>query len=161
MSTIIQGDELRTLNLGRGVASKAIPTLSGTTFQLFTVAGGEVLITALWGVVTTSITTNGGTLNLQTDPTAGDTVVVVTATDLGTTDSVAGTTVGVDGFIADPVTSGATFTRVFVKGAPALTNLVVTTGEVEALGASSINGGITFYCTWLPLTDGATLVAAA
>jgi hypothetical protein len=154
MSTLIQGNELRTLLLGRGVVSKAVPTLSATTFQLFTVAGGEVLITALWAKVTTVITTDTtGTINLQLDPTTGDTAVLVTATDLGTTDTVAGTTIGVlaqgDGTID------------FSRGGPALTDWVVTTGEIETVGGTSVDGGITFYCTWIPLTDGATLVAAA
>lgn len=153
MSTIIHGDQLRTITLGSGPVSKAVPTLSATTFQLFTVTGGRVLITALWGVVTTSIAAAGGTLNLQTDPTTGDTVVVVTATDLGTTDTAAGTTLGTrdqgDG------------TTDWVKGGFALRDLVVTTGEVEAVGASGIDGGVTFHCTWIALDDGATLVAAA
>lgn len=162
MSNFVQGAQLRQLALGRGPVSKASGAISGDpTIQLFTVAGGEVMITALWMVVTTSITTNGGTLALQTDPTTGDTATVVGATDLGTSDAAAGTTLGVDGRIADPATNGATFTRVFVEGAPALTNLVVTTGEVELVGASSVNGAVTVYCTWVPLTTGATLVAAA
>jgi len=153
MSTLIKGTELREINLGRGPVSKAVPTLSGATFQLFTVTGGRVLITALWAVVTTTISTNGGTLNLQIDPTTGDTVVVVTATDLGTNDTAAGTVLGVrdqgDG-TTDWAPSG------FI-----LKDLPVPVGEVEALGAASINGGATFYCTWIPLDTGAVLTASA
>lgn len=153
MTTMIQGDQLRTLALGNGPVSKAVPALSATTFQLYTVAGGQVLITALWAVVTTNIAATGGTLALQLDPTAGDTATVVTATDLGTSDATVGTVLGVrdqgDG------------TTDFAEGGFALTGLVVPTGEVELVGASAVDGGVTVYCTWVALTTGATLVAAA
>jgi hypothetical protein len=160
MSTLIQGDQLRSLVLGSTTVSKASGTLSAATFNMFTVSGGEVLVTSLYLKVTTSITTNGGTLALQTAPTTGDAVTVVAATDLGTTDSAAGSLIGVDGRIADPATSGATFTRVFVKGGPALMGLPVTTGVINLVGASSVNGAVTAYVNWVPLTNGALLVAS-
>jgi len=150
--SFIQGTQLRKMLLGNGVVSKATGTLSGTTFNLFTIAGGEVLITALWGKVTTSITTDGGTLALNNAPTSGSTGTFVQATDLGTTDTTAGSVLGVEA-----VTAAA---WKFLVGGPALANVVVTTGQVAALGASSVNGAATFYCTWIPLTDGATLVAS-
>lgn len=159
MSTLIQGEQVRSLVLGSNTVSKATGTLSAATFGLFTVTGGEILVTSFYLKVTTSITTNGGTLALSTAPTTGDAVTVVAATDLGTTDSVAGTTIGVDGRIADPATSGAVFTRVFVKGGPALVNLPVTTGAINLVGASSVNGAVTAYINWVPLTVGALLVA--
>lgn len=160
MTTIIHGPELRAITLGQGPVSKASGTLSAATISLFTVAGGEVLITALWAKVTTAITTNGGTLALQTHPTTGDTTTVVSATDLGTTDSAAGTPIGVAGHTADPADTGATFDRMFVKGGAALRDIVVAAGAVELVGASSVNGAVTVFCTWIPLTDGATLVAS-
>jgi len=153
MTTMIQGTELRALTLGRGPVGKAVPTLSATTFQLFTVTGGQVLITALWGVVTTTIAAAGGTLALQVDPTTGDTAVVVAATDLGTGDAAAGTVIGVR-----DQGDGSTD---FAESGFALSGLVVPVGEVELVGASGVDGGITVYCTWVPLTDGASLVAAA
>lgn len=154
MSTIIQGDQLRGIALGRGPESKATGALTHNGVKtLFTVAGGEVLITALWAVVTTTMA-GANTLNLQVNPTTGDTIVVVTATDLGTTDTTAGTVIGIN-----DQTDGAPD---YLRGGKALTNLVVSTGTVEALGTGSgtIDGALTFYCTWVPLTAGATLVAA-
>lgn len=159
MSSMIQGDQLRNLVVGSNTVSKATGTLSAATFGLFTVTGGEILVTSFYLKVNTTISTNGGTLALQTAPTTGDAVTVVAATDLGTTDSAAGTLIGVDGRIADPATSGATFTRVFVKGGPALVNLPVTTGAINLVGASSVNGAVTAYVNWVPLTTGALLVA--
>ena len=156
MSVIIQGDQLREISLGRYVQGKTsnVTSTGPGTFQMFTVDGGEVLITALWGKVTTSITTDSETLAIQVDPTTGDTSTIVTATNVGTTDTVAGDVIGFkdqgDGTI-----------DVKVNGHP-LERLVVTTGEIEAVVAtSSSNGVIEWYCTWVPLTPGATVTASA
>lgn len=158
MSVIIQGPQLREIALGRYVQGKTSTIVAGGgTHQIFTVAGGEVLITALWGKVTTAITLAGETVALQTDPTTGDTVTIIQATDLGTTDTAAGTTLGVTG-------EQIAGTSDFAKGGFALRDLVVTTGEVEAVvndGAGTEDGVIEWYCTWVPLTPGATVVASA
>lgn len=153
MSTLINNTELREISLGRYVQGKT-STLSGAAVhQLFTVTGGEVLITALWGKCTTAMA-GANTLNLQTDPTTGDTVVIVTATDLGTTDTAAGTVIGVadqgDGTID------------WAKGKFALSGLVVTTGEIEVdvVGAGA-DGVVEWYCTYVPLTAGAAVAASA
>lgn len=155
MSVIIQGNQLRDVALGRR-AEKASGTLSAAAIPVFTVAGGEVLITSLYLRVTTSIT-GAGTVALQQNPTTGDTTVAVAATDLGTTDTLAGTTVGV-GYVG--AADAAAIPVQFVRGGPAFTGWPVTTGQVELLGASAINGAVTVVATWIPLSDGATLVAA-
>lgn len=153
MSTILSGSQLRSLALGHGPVSKASGAITGDpTIICFTVAGGEVLITSLYLKVTTSVTTNSGTLAIQNDPTTGDTIVLVTATDLGTTDTIAGTVVG--------LTQGTTAASAFLRGGRTDLNAVVTTGTVDLVGAASANGAVTVYVTWVPLTDGATLVAA-
>lgn len=153
MSVLNENEVFRKGVLGLGPVSKAITLSGAAVHQIFTVAGGEVLITALWMVCTTTMA-GANTLNLQTDPTTGDTVVAVAATDLGTTDTAAGTTIG--------VVDESTTTPDWRKGGRPLTNLVVTTGEVEidCVGAAA-DGAVTVYCTWVPLTLGATLVAAA
>ncbi|MFD9398346.1 hypothetical protein ACFWA4_05935 [Streptomyces sp. NPDC060011] len=152
MSAGIKGTQQRNAVLGSAPVSKASGTLSTATFPAFTVAGGEVLITGLWLKVTTSVTTDGGTLAVNNVPTSGGTNVIVTATDLGTTDTTAGTVVGLD--------RGTTAASKFLAGGRTDLNAVVTTGAVNLVGASSVNGAVTVYATWVPLTDGATLVAA-
>lgn len=152
MSVTNAASAFRLAILGSNQVSKATGTLSGTTFSLFTVAGGEVMITSFYLKVTTAITTDGGTLALETIPTTGDTIVHVTATDLGTTDSAVGDVIGLD--------QGSTAASKFLRGGRCDLNAVVPTGTVTLLGASSVNGAVTAYCTWIPLTDGATLVAA-
>lgn len=157
MSVIVQGTQLRDISLGRYVQGKTSTVgAGGGTFQLFTVAGGEVLITALWGKVTTAITLATEGVAIQVDPTTGDTVVVAAGTtDLGTTDTAAGTLLGVD---------DQTSAAVVIKGGKPLMNLAVPTGEIEATVANvtgTEDGVIEWYCTWVPLTPGATVVASA
>lgn len=158
MSTIIQGAELRSLVMGRYVTGKQqdITTGGAATYQLFTVAGGEVLITALWAVVDTAITV-ANTINVQADPTTGDTVVCGTATDLGTTDTAAGTTIAFQ-FDQD----GTTNTPSLVKGCGEPLRLVATTGEIESVvTGTNPDGVVDWYAMYVPLTPGATLAASA
>lgn len=159
MSTIIQGTQLREIALGRGVVSKATGTLDeDVTPSLFTIAGGEVLITALWAKVTTAITV-ANTVTIQANPTTGDTAAII-AGDLGTNDTAAGTVLGTNQNTADPATTGATFTNAFVRNGPPV-SAVVSTGTVEIdSNGTNVDGALTVYCTWIPLTNGATLVAA-
>ena len=152
MSVLNNASAFRNAILGGVPVSKALGTLSAATIAAFNVAGGEVLITGIWLKVTTSITTDGGTLAVNNVPTAGNTVTLVTATDLGTTDTVVGSVVGLD--------RGTTAAPSFLRGGRADLNAPVTTGVVNVVGASSVNGAATIYATWVPLTDGATLVAA-
>jgi hypothetical protein len=157
MSVIINGTELRDISLGRYVQGKtSVIAAGGGTHQVFTVAGGEVLVTALWGKVTEAIALDTSTVALQLDPTTGTTVEWVAATDLGTTDSAVGDLIGV----VDESTTTPDFR---INGRP-LTNILATTGEIEAVVANvtgTEDGTITWYCTYVPLTPGATVVASA
>ena len=157
MSTLINSTELREISLGRYVQGKtSVLAAGGGTHQVFTVAGGEVLITALWGKVTEAIALDTSTVALQLDPTTGTTVTWVAATDLGTTDSAVGDLIGV----VDESTTTPDFR---VNGRPLL-DILATTGEVEAVVANvtgTEDGTIEWYCTYVPLTAGASVVASA
>lgn len=139
--------------LGPGLVSKATGTLAATTVPLFTVAVGEVLVTAMWGKVTTSITV-ANSYKLQFNPTTGDTQDMCAATDIGTTDTLAGTllTFGLSTTTAPPKLMSIGYGQ-------ALMNTVLTIGQIEHVSAGT-DGAITWYVTWVPLTVGATLVAA-
>lgn len=157
MSVIVQGSQLRNLVLGGAPVSSASGAFAADTRTIFTVAGGEVLITALWGVVTTAITV-ANTVKLQANPTTGDTADIVTATDIGTTDTAAGTVLG---FLMDPDDTAATAPDIVKGGGQILRDLVVTTGDIEQVTTgTNPDGAVTWYATWVPLTDGATLVAS-
>lgn len=150
MSTIIQGTQLREISLGRA-AEKSTGTLAATTVPLFTVAGGEVLITSIYGRVTTAITV-ANSYKLQHNPANGSTNDLVAATDIGTTDTPAGDVLSFDGVRASSIVRGG--------GAQTLRGpLVLQTGQIESVSAGT-DGVILWVVTWVPLTTGATLVAA-
>jgi hypothetical protein len=151
MSTLIQGNELRVLHFGRR-ASKSTGTLAATTVALFTVAGGQVALTSVYGIVGTAVTV-ANSYKLQHNPTSGTTVDLCAATDIGATDTPAGDLLGFTGDV-----SGSFLSRggaVETLRAP----IVLAVGQVESVSAGT-DGEITWVVTWVPLDDSATLVAA-
>lgn len=156
MTVLTALTDRRNIVLGGPPTPSASGAFAADTRTIFTIAGGEVMITALWGKVTTAITV-ADTVKLQMNPTTGDTKDLCTATDLGTNDTAVGTIVT---FGVDPDDTAATAPDIVLGGGTALTGLVLTTGDVEQVTTgTNPDGAITWYCTWVPLTDGATLVA--
>ena len=153
MSVIIQGSQLRTINLGQR-ASKSTGTLAATTVALFTVAGGRVGLTSIYGLVGTAITV-ANSYKLVSNPTTGTTMDLCTATDLGTNDTPAGAVLSTTGPAA-AITGGSTTT----VNTMSLTGVVpIPVGQIESVSLGT-DGEITWVVTWIPLDDGATLVAA-
>lgn len=152
MSTIISGPQVRALALGTRV-TKSTGTLAATTVPLFTIAGGEVLITSMYGLVTTSITV-ANSYKLQLNPTTGDTQDLCAATDIGSTDTLAGDILqfGLGTTTAPPK-------LISIGYGTARLDTVVTTGQIEHVSAGT-DGVITWCLTWVPMADGATVVAA-
>jgi hypothetical protein len=149
MTTLIQGNDLRTLLLGRKV-TKSTGTLAATTVPLFTVAGGAVFLTSLTGRVTTIITV-ANAYKLQHNPTLGTTVDLCTTLDIGTSDSVVGEQFSVSLLKAEALVLGAAATK-----AP---GVALPVGQIEHVSAGT-DGVILWTATYIPLEDGATLVAA-
>lgn len=155
MSVLLNHEALRKVTLGLRVVGK-LQTISGAaTHQVFTVTGGNVLIT-MWGICTVEMA-GANTVNVQTDPTTGDTVVIATATDLGTTNTAAGTLLGGQ-FDQD----GTTNTPSLVKGCGEPLRFMAPIGEVESvITGAGADGAIQWYACYLPLDDGAKLTASA
>ena len=131
------------------LVSKSTGTLAATTVPLFTIAGGLVIVTSLVGRVTTAVTV-ANSYKLQHNPTAGTTVDLCAATDIGTTDTALGEILVVTGVKATGLVVGAlqSSMRVFMD-----------TGQIEHVSAGT-DGAITWYLTYVPLNTGATVVAA-
>lgn len=153
MSTILSGPQMRNLVLGSTPVLKSTGTLAATTVALYTVAGGRVMVTSMFGVVTTAITV-ANSYKLQMNPTTGDTQDLCAATDIGTTDTAAGSVLqfGLATTTAPPK-------LISIGYGTALLNTVVPVGQIESVSAGT-DGVISWYLTWVPMDDGATLVAA-
>lgn len=151
MSVYLDAIAYRKMLLGPNLVTKATGTLAASTVPLFTIAGGLVLVTGLFGLVTVSITV-ANSYKLQNNPTAGDTTDINAATDIGTTDTVAGTVIGFG--------QGTTAAPALLKGGQLNSHMwVIPVGQIESVSAGT-DGNITWYCSWVPIDAAATLVAA-
>lgn len=143
--------QVRLIQLGFA-AKKTTGTLAATTVTLFNITGGKVLITSIVGEVDTAITV-ANSYKLQANPTTGTTKDLVAATDIGTTDTPAGSLLGFDGIAASSIQQGP-------GAVPSLLRpIVVNTGTIESVSAGT-DGVIVWTVTWIPLDDGAALAAA-
>jgi len=149
MSVIIAGDQLRTINFGSRV-QKSTGTLTAATVPLFTIAGGLVAVTSIVGRVTTAVTV-ANSYKLQHNPTAGTTVDLCAATDIGTTDTALGEILVVNGAKATGLVIGA-------LAAPNYP-IVMDVGQIEHVSAGT-DGVILWALTYVALENGASVVAA-
>jgi hypothetical protein len=166
------------LNSGAAIAASVLGTtvskthtIATETRDLFTIAGGLVLVTSIVGKVTTALTV-ANTVKLLANPTTGTSSDLCAATDLGTTDTPAGNLLGITGAPAEsiftgigalgrmPVTeaSGSPATGTLTGGAQ---GIYLTTGILQAVvTGTSPDGVIVWYVSYVPLDSGATVVAA-
>lgn len=134
------------------VVSKAYTPLVVETKTLFTVSG-LCIITSIFGKVTTAITV-ANTVKLQANPTTGTTKDIFAATDLGTTDTPAGNLISMPGLTADTPLTGPGIAPLPTR------SFAIDAGTIEQVTATGADGGITWYLTYVPVEDGATIVAA-
>ncbi|NUT23283.1 MAG: hypothetical protein HOV77_29285 [Hamadaea sp.] len=156
MSTLIQGDQLRSLLCGVKV-QRATATLPQTTAgALFTVFGGKVLITSLVGEVTTVIQTQADNTKLTFDPVdAGATqdlcaVLDITGDAVGTCYSLTGT----------PATAMQDALNFLPSNKVLAQPLVLKPGSILLDCAASNTGSVKWDLTYIPLDNGASVAAA-
>jgi hypothetical protein len=149
MTVVNEGAAFRKGIFG-SVVSKSTGTLAATTIPLFTIAGGLVAVTSLTARVTTAVTV-ANSYKLQHNPTLGTTVDLCAATDIGTTDTVLGEILVVTGTKATGLTVGAFQRNVSAQ--------IMDVGQIESVSAGT-DGVLLWVCTWFPIEDGASLVAA-
>ena len=155
MTTMIQGDQVRSLVYGIQVnrATAAVPT-SAADQALFTIVGGRVIITSLIGEVTTVIGGTTPSMKLIANPTAAGasfdlvSAVAITADAVGNLYSLAATAGG-----ALQVTESGT--AVFGVA------MAVKVGTIDCnISAADATGSIKWSLTYVPLDNGASVVAA-
>lgn len=132
-------------------------TLADGEQTIFNVAGGAVLLTHLWGEVTTAVTV-ANSAKLVYDPTVGGTDVDLCATlDIGTTDSAVGSYFTITGTVANAMVKTLDFTNAAKIAAP----LLLRAGAIHMNnGGTGCDGEAVWNVIYVPLTSGATIVAA-
>lgn len=139
-------------------------TLVVETKVLFTVAG-IVRVTGIVGNVTTAITV-ANTVKLQANPTTGTTSDLCAATDLGTTDTPAGNLLSISGAPTGAVVSGIgavslfPVSKVSTDYLGAASGFYMGPGSIEQVTATGADGAITWYVSYVPVSAGASIVAA-
>jgi hypothetical protein len=130
--------------------TSALPQTS--TQNIFTVSGGQVLLRSLIGIVTVQV----GAVANAIDLLHGTTTISGNVTDVN--GDAVGTRYSITGTLADDVVK----TAVTVPVATQATELVLPAGNVVFRCAGSDGGGgrIQWTAVYVPLNDGATLVAA-
>jgi hypothetical protein len=154
VSVILQGDQLRTINFGVKVTGGAKTLPATTTGSIFTVTGGRVLVTNITGVVTTAIQAQANATKLVATPSGNGAV-----NDLSTTVDVNGLALG--GLLSPTGLAGDALVKSTGGGISGLRNpIIVTPGAIGVNTAATNTGAVTWTLTYVPLDNGATVVAA-
>lgn len=150
MTVIIQGSQLRTLELGTKVDQPTAALPQTATGTLFTVAGGRVWVTSLIGVVTTVIQAQATVSKIRATPTTGSVNDLSGTVDL--TGAVVGSLLSLTGLAADAMvlsTGG---------GISTLRNpILVAVGTIGLNTAASSTGAIQWSLTYVPYDDGGSV----
>lgn len=153
MTAMVQGDQVRSVVCGIRVEKTGLAITGVSTKSIFLVTGGPVLITAIFGVVTTVFQAQANAVKLVATPTVG-TVNDLTGT-VEANGAAVGALFGATGLAADALvlsTGG---------GVSNLRNpLVVNTGAIGLNTAASSTGAMRWVLTYVPMDNGASVAAA-
>ena len=130
-------------------ATKALPAT--TTEALFTVSGGRVMIRQILGEVTTVIQTQACNLKLNANPTVGSSVDI--CADLNISALAVGILLGITGTFATALAQGL---ALVAQAAPT----IVSAGTIDAITSATNTGAMKWTARWMPIDEGAVLVAA-
>jgi hypothetical protein len=153
MTVVDDGQQFRKIVFGLRVL-RATATLPATaTGSIFTVTLGNVMITSILGVVTTSIQAQANAVKLVATPTIGAVNDLCATVDIN--GLAAGGQLSLTGLAADAMVKSTG------GGVSSLRNaIVVAPGAVGLNTAATNTGSIRWIVTYVPLEDGALLVAA-
>lgn len=152
MTSLIQGGQLAAIALGARVESGPKTVPQNAAAPLFTVAGGKVAVMAIVGEVTTVIGGTTPAAKLVANPTVGADVDIVTAVAI--TDDPVGNVYGV-------ATVGGALSVLESVAPLNQTPFVVKPGTIDLnVSAANATGAIKWSLFYVPLDDGASVVAA-
>jgi hypothetical protein len=158
MSVLNDSSAFRKATLGLQ-ATKSLPAVTNGVQALFTVTG-HVVLNSIVGVVTVAMDATATSINLDFDPTIGSSVDLCAATVV--TSDEAGTLYGIETWVTGLLVANATSApgTAYTPLAPTSGSIVLAPGQITLVGTAANVGDTTWYAEWVPLTDGATLVAA-
>lgn len=149
-----QLDVLTGFALGQHVA-KAAATLPQTTTQhLFTITGGRVLVTLLFGEVTTIIQNSDPVLKITATPTTGSAVDIASTVDITSLEVGGKLIVEGDGTALVKGNAGGAF---FANGAH---EWIASIGYIDLISGASKTGAMKWDLWYVPLDEGALVVSA-
>lgn len=156
----LDGVQLRKLLMGITVhrAAEAIAITVSPGLPIYTITGGVILVTGLWGVCTTTHGAVANTMSFELNPTAatGANSAITGTTDLGTA-SVVGDVAVVVGAPATGPLGG--HVEVNVLGSTAGKGILMNAGVI-GLVATAANGAWRWCISYVPMDDGAYVTVA-
>jgi hypothetical protein len=148
-----QRDALALGTLGEHVA-KAAATLPATTTQhLFVITGGRVLVSLLFGQVTTIIQSTDPVAKITATPTTGTAVDIASTVDLSSLEVGGKLIVEGDGTALIKGNAGAGF---WGNGAH---DFIVETGYLDLITGATKTGATKWDVFYVPIDDGALVVS--
>jgi hypothetical protein len=157
MATVVQGTQSRFLHYGTVVTKAAQAFPQTATATLYTVTGGNILVTLLLGEVTTVVQSSDPVLTLGCGtPTIGgtlDTDGIATSTTLASQEVGTLVTVAASSGLGGALVVGS------LAGSAAFlsTPFVVSAGTITWTTGASKTGAMKWYLTYIPLDDGASV----
>ena len=139
---------------GTRVTTTAASLPATTDAALFTITGGPIILTAIWGEVTTVIQTqaNNTKLKFNPDATGADqdlcAVLDISADAVGTIYSITGT-------VGDAMVDDLLIGNVFLQDP-----ILLSEGDIEIDCAATNTGAIKWGMFYIPAEAGATVAAA-
>jgi len=153
MSVYNEGLAIHRSVLGTRVTRAAAALPQTTASAIFTISGGIVLVTSIIGKVGTIIQNQANNTKLVGNPTTGTSVDLCAVLDIANDE--AGTLYTITGTLSDAL-AGTAAGGVAGQATP----IVVQTGTIDLSCAASNTGTIGWTLSYVPITSGATVVAA-
>jgi len=152
--TTVEPQAYSAINLGFRVDKASATLPASTTQDLFTIAGGRVLVTLLFGEVTTIIETQACNTKVTAAPTVGTAVDLASNLDITADEAGCLYLVEGDGTALVGANAGAAMSGIGRAG------FIVNTGVIRMETAATNTGATKWTLYYVPLDEGATVVSA-
>jgi len=151
-----QKDAAQIFGLGIHVSKAAASLPQGTVQNIFTVAGGNVLITLLYGMVGTILGATANNLSVNSNPTATGTTYIIAS-------AIEGNALEANSFLVVEGDGTALMITGKAGGGPLISGTgrwICPTGAITFECVGSTTGTTSWECFYVPLDDGASVVSA-